>query len=154
MDSRFCGKPCFACVKRYSAFIQLCSDGLHQRRHRGGGACDVGGAGVDHGCAALGAEMHLHPHRDSESTKQEEMDHGAPGFWMAAHTHRIDISPFHGDFPLARLSGVHIIKVSGVVVWVGAAEDQLSAGGVFRVPENIQSITLEAISRPPPSSSL
>lgn len=60
-----------ACVKPYSAFILLCSDGSHQLRHRGGRACDVGGARVDHSCAALRTKHHLCPHRDAERVKGE-----------------------------------------------------------------------------------
>lgn len=50
-------------------------------------------------------------------------------------TYETQIVPLHGYFPFARLSGVHIIKVSSVVVWVCATEDQLSAWRVFWVPE-------------------
>lgn len=51
-----------ACLKAYSTFIQLCSDGFHQRGHGGGRACDIGGACVNHSCAAFNTEHHLHPH--------------------------------------------------------------------------------------------
>lgn len=65
---------------------------------------------------------------------------------MGAHTHtrthciryKANILPFHGNFPFAHLFRVHVVKVSSVVVRVCAAEDQLSARGVFWVPENIQ----------------
>lgn len=42
--------------------------------------------------------------------------------------------PFHGYLPFAGLPGVHIIKVSSVVVWVCATQDQLSTWRVFGVP--------------------
>lgn len=51
-----------ACLKAYSTFIQLCSDGFHQPGHGGGRACDIGGACVNHSCAAFCTEHHLHPH--------------------------------------------------------------------------------------------
>lgn len=59
-----------ACVKTYSTFFQLCSDGFHQHRNRGGRACDVGGARVDHSCAALSAKHLLPPHRNTKEKKR------------------------------------------------------------------------------------
>lgn len=79
-----------ACVKTYSTFIQLCSDGFHQQRHRGGRACDVGGACVDYSCAALCAKHHLHPHRDSERMKEEvEYKTHFVSEWVRTQTHAL-----------------------------------------------------------------
>lgn len=75
-----------ACVKTYSTFIQLCSNGFHQQRHRGGRACDVGGAGVYHSCAALHTKHHLRPHRNAGTMKVvENKTHVSE--WVCAHTH-------------------------------------------------------------------
>ena len=47
----------------------------------------------------------------------------------------MELLPFHGYFPFACLFGAHVIKVSCVVVWVCATEDQLSTWRVFGIPE-------------------
>lgn len=68
-----------ASVNAYSTFIQLSADGFHQRRHGGGRACDVGGARVNHSCAALRAEHHLHPHWNAAGSQE--------GWENETHTH-------------------------------------------------------------------
>lgn len=83
----FVGIP-VACVKAYSTFIQLCSDGFHQDRHRGGGACDVGGARVNHSCAASRTKHHLHPHRNTGGIEEADGKDVSPfAFeWVRTHT--------------------------------------------------------------------
>lgn len=62
---------CKLYIISYTTLIQLCSNGFHQHRHRGGRACDVGGACVDHSCAAFSTKHHLLPDRNSERIKEE-----------------------------------------------------------------------------------
>lgn len=62
-------------------------------------------------------------------------------------TYETRILPFHGYFPFACLSGVHIIKDSSVVVWICATEDQLSAWRVFWVPEKINKSSIKSTFR-------
>lgn len=44
--------------------------------------------------------------------------------WLRVHTSGLFTAylPLHGYFPFARLSGAHVVKVSGVVVGVRATE--------------------------------
>lgn len=143
------------CTGAYSTFILLCSDGFHQHGHRGCRASDVRGACVNHSCAALCTKHHLHPHWNARWIKQAQclLFYLSMGTCMDMHTHmhthiyqqtclsyEMQISPFHGYFPFARLSGVHIVKVSSVVIWVCATKDQFSTWRVFWIPESNQYI--------------
>ena len=64
---------CVSCVRTHATFIQLSSDRCHQLRHRGGGACYVGGACVYHGGAALHAEHDPVAHRNTGRRKKQEL---------------------------------------------------------------------------------
>lgn len=144
--------PCLqnkvACVNAHTALIQLCTDGFHQHRHWGGRPCDVGGACVNHSCAALCAKHHLHSHWNTARWKKKQEHFFFIGGWIQAHvveTQVVSLTakllPFHGYLPLAHLFSIHIIEVACVVVWVCAAQDQFSTWKVFWVSEHIKMTT-------------